>query len=129
MSKSAKIAVLIIGSYFLQLLFDLIPYPANPQKLFLLVDGRDFGMTLEWYVYFCGEHLARMAIFYAGFLLTDIELADRLFMIEVMDLTDYMMIANTEWIEGTHFEFNFIKIGLVIYFTWREFANRRLVHY
>lgn len=129
MSKSAKIAYLIIGSYFLQLLFDLIPYPANPQKLFLLVDGRDFGMTLEWYVYFCGEHLGRMAIFYAALLMTEIDLFDRLFMVEVMDLTDFMMIYNKEWIPGTYFDFNFIKIGLVIYFTWREFANRRLVHY
>lgn len=70
-----------------------------------------------------------MAIFYAALLMTEIDLFDRLFMVEVMDLTDFMMIYNKEWIPGTYFDFNFIKIGLVIYFTWREFANRRLVHY
>ena len=112
----------------MQLLFDLIPYPANSQKLFLLVDGRDFGMTLEWYVYFCGEHLARMAMFYVALLITELDIFDKLFMIEVMDLADYMMIANREWIHNTGFEFNFIKVGLVIYFTWTAFATRRLVH-
>jgi hypothetical protein len=116
---------LIVGSYLLQLLFDLIPFPAQPQKLFLLVDGRDFGMTLEWYAYFCGEHLSRMSLFYAVYLYTDWELMDNLFVVELMDLIDFMMIDNKAWtvINGFELEFNYGKIALVLYFVFRHWRS------
>lgn len=119
MENSGKIIILLASSYVIGLMFDLIPFaPAAPQRLFLLFDGRTVGMTLEYYVYFCGEHLSRMAIFYAFFLATGWALIDKLFIIEFMDLIDFQMIYNRPWLHILEYgiEFNHFKLCLISYF-------------
>jgi hypothetical protein len=113
-----KIFWLLALSFSVGLIFDLIPFaPASPQRLFLFVDGRQFGVTLEWYVYLAGEKISRMAIFYAFYLATGMEIVNRFFLIECMDLGDYMLIMNRPWTEilGIPIEFNNWKVCILIY--------------
>lgn len=127
MSSEVKVFWLLSLSFIVGLLFDLIPFsPAQPQKLFLLVDGRDFGMTLEWYVYLAGEKIARMLIFYAFYMVTKLTIVNVFFFVELADLIDFMVMANKPWfhILGFDVEFNHLKLCIIIIaFVW---INRRL---
>lgn len=124
-----KVLLLLVASYVVGLLFDLIPFaPASPQQLFPLFDGRSVGMTLEYYAYFCGEHLSRMAIWYAFFLATGWQIINRLFLIEFMDIVDFMMIYNRPWFDPTQevgFEFNHVKLCLISYFVISDVWTHR----
>lgn len=126
MRIETRVFWLLAASFVVGLLFDLIPFaPAQPQKLFLLVDGRDFGMTLEWYVYLAGEKISRMLIFYAFYLVTKLKIVNVFFLIECVDLIDFMIIANKPWFQilGFDVEFNTLKLCIiVIAFVW---INRR----
>src|SRR5689334_9824461 len=115
MRTETKVFWLLALSFSVGLVFDLISFPAQPQKLFLFVDGRDFGVTLEWYVYLCGEKISRMAIFYAFYMATGYEIVNSFFIIECMDLADYMLIMNRPWIEilGMGLEFNHFKLCII----------------
>lgn len=104
-------------SFAVGLIFDSIPWTDAPaKKLFLFVDGRDFGVTLEWYVYLCCEKVSRMAIFYAFYLATGMEIVNTFFIIECMDLGDYMLIMNRPWthILGFPLEFNHWKLCIIL---------------
>lgn len=107
--------------------FDLISYPAGTQKLFLFVDGRNFGMTLEWYVYLAGEKISRMAIFYAFYLATRLEFVNSFFLIECMDLGDFMLIMNRPWTQiwGVDIEFNTWKVCILTYVFVTQWINQR----
>lgn len=117
MTLQTKIFWWLAASFAVGLIYDLIPFaPAEPQKLFLFVDGRDFGVTMEWYVYLCGEKISRMAIFYAFYLATGSEMVNAFFIIEFMDLGDYMLIMNRPWthILGLPLEFNHWKLCIIL---------------
>lgn len=117
MSQETKVFWLLAGAFLVGLLFDLIPHtPMPPEKLFILVDGRDFGMTLEWYVYLAGEKISRMVIFYAFWLVTKMNVVHLFFLIECADLIDFMVIANKPWFQilGFDVEFNTMKLCIII---------------
>lgn len=121
MKVDTKVFWLLSASLLAGLLFDLIPFsPASPQKLFLLVDGRDFGMTLEWYVYLCGEKISRMLIFYAFYMVTKLPIVNLFFVLECLDLVDFMVIMNKPWFHflafgvEVPFEFNTVKICIIV---------------
>lgn len=123
-----KVFWLLSAAFLSGLLFDLVPFaPATPQKLFLLVDGRDFGMTLEWYAYLAGEKIARILIFYAFFYVTKLWIVNVFFWIEVADLIDFMVIANKPWFQilGFDVEFNTAKLCIIIIAFVVLWINRR----
>jgi hypothetical protein len=116
-SQEKKVFWMLSAAYMVGLIFDLVPHaPAPPQKLFLLVDGREFGMTLEWYVYLAGEKIARMIIFFAFFWVTRLWIVNVFFWIEVADLLDFMIIANKPWFEilGFGVDFNALKLCIIL---------------
>lgn len=129
MSVQAKVFWWLASSFLVGLLFDLIPFaPASPQKLFLFVDGRSFGMTLEWYAYLAGEKISRMAIFYAFYLATGYEIVNAFFLIECMDLGDFMLIMNRPWTQilGFDLEFNHIKLCIILYVFVKQWTTQHL---
>lgn len=127
MTKETKIFWFLALSFAVGLLFDMISFPAQPQNLFVFVDGRNFGMTLEWYVYLAGEKISRMAIFYAFYLATGLDIVDRFFLIECMDLGDFMLTMNTAWTHflGVPIEFNTWKLCIIIYVFVTQWINQR----
>lgn len=106
-------------------MFDLIPrIKGRPDELFVFVSGSKLGMSLEWYVYLAGEKISRMAIFYAFYVGTGLVIVNRFFVIECMDLLDFMLIANKPWIQvdGFDFEFNTMKLIIIMtlaFSTWK----------
>lgn len=128
MKVEAKVFWLLAASFVVGLLFDLIPFsPAQPQKLFAFVDGRDFGMTLEWYVYLAGEKISRMLILYAFYMVTKIRIVNVFFLIECADLIDFMLVANKPWFQilGFDVEFNHWKLCIILIAFVSEWINRR----
>lgn len=128
MNIQAKVFWILALSFVVGLVFDLIPFtPAQPQKLFLFVDGRNFGMTLEWYVYLAGEKISRMAIFYAFYLATGMPIVNTFFLIECMDLGDFMLIMNKPWTQilGVDVEFNTFKICILTYVFTTQWITQR----
>lgn len=127
MSLQSKIFWLLALSFGVGLLFDMVPFaPAGPQKLFLFVDGRAMGMTLEWYTYLAGEKISRMAIFYAFYLATGFEIVNSFFLIECMDLGDFMLTANRPWrdILGLGLEFNHFKLCIIMYVFTKQWTTQ-----
>lgn len=132
MKVETKVFWLLAASFLVGLLFDLIPFvPAQPQKLFLLVDGRDYGMTLEWYVYLCGEKLSRMLIFYAFYIVSKFKIVNLFFVLECLDLVDFMVIMNKPWFHflafgyDVPFEFNTLKLCAIITAAIYLWINKR----
>jgi hypothetical protein len=128
MRIDTKVFWLLAASFVVGLLFDLIPFaPAQPQKLFVFVDGRDFGMTLEWYAYLAGEKISRMLIFYAFFLATGFRIVQVFLWLEVFDLVDFMLIANKPWFQilGFDVEYNHWKLCIIVIAFVIIWINRR----
>lgn len=132
MKVETKVLWLLAASFIVGLLFDLIPFvPAQPQKLFLLVDGREFGMTLEWYMYLCGEKISRMIIFYAFYMVTKFKIVHLFFVLECLDLVDFMVIMNRPWFHflafgvEVPFEFNTAKLCVIITAVVYLWINKR----
>jgi hypothetical protein len=117
LKTEVKVFWWLAASFVVGLLFDLIPFaPSQPKKLFAFVDGRDFGMTLEWYVYLAGEKISRMMIFYALFLATGFRIVQVFLWLEVLDLVDFMLLANKPWFQilGFDVEFNHWKLCIIV---------------
>lgn len=128
MRIETKVFWLLAASFVVGLLFDLIPFaPAQPQKLFAFVDGRDFGMTLEWYVYLAGEKISRMMIFYAFFLATGFRIVQVFLWLEVLDLVDFMLVANKPWFQILSYdvELNHIKLCIIVTVIVSEWIKQR----
>jgi hypothetical protein len=128
MRIDTKVFWLLAASFVVGLLFDLIPFaPAQPQKLFVFVDGRDFGMTLEWYAYLAGEKISRMLILYAFFLATGFRIVQVFLWLEVFDLVDFMLIANKPWFQilGFDVEYNHWKLCIIVIAFVIIWINRR----
>lgn len=108
MNFETKIFWLLIASFVVGLIFTLIPlFPAPPLRLFLFVDGREVGMTLEWYTYLACEKISRMCLLYALYVVTGFNIVNNFFIVECMDLGDFMLIMNKPWITIGDFEIEF----------------------
>jgi hypothetical protein len=113
LNLETKIFWLLIGSFVVGLVFTLIPlFPAPSLRLFLFIDGREAGMTLEWYVYLACEKISRMFLLYALYVVTGFNVVNNFFIVECMDLGDFMLIMNKPWITigGFDIEFNTWKV-------------------
>jgi len=120
MRIETKVFWLLAASFLVGLLFDLIPWaPAPEENRFPLVYN---PITLEWYIYLCGEKLSRMFIFWALFLATRFKIVNVFLWLEVLDLVDFMLIMNKPWFQillfgvEVPFEFNTAKLCTIIIF-------------
>lgn len=133
MSDRHRILFLLALSFLAGMLFDLIPFvKGRPDELFVFIDGDTIGMSLEWYAYLAGEKISRMAIFYAFFKSSGLPIVQAFFVIECMDLGDFMLIANKPWTDilGFPIEFNTWKVCLISYFITADvWTNRQLSGY
>lgn len=135
LTEEDKILALFVGAYFVDLLFDAAHYGSQEKKSFFPFfhgfEDWDGKMTLENYVYGYAINVYRMMMFRVFYQVSGREFFMNMVVIEFMDLVDYMLIYNHTWInvKGIDFEFNYIKLGLIVYLSWREFGHKRLVHY
>ncbi len=134
LTREEELLILFIGAYVVDLLFDVAHYGSAEKKSFFPFfhgfEDWDGKMTLENYVYGYAINVYRIMMFRFFYLLSGREFFMNMVVIEFMDWVDYVLIYNQTWISinGIDFEFNYIKLGLIAYLSWREFGHKRLVH-
>lgn len=126
-----KIICLLVGAYLVDLIYTLVEWDFHRTYSFFPFfhghSGWDGKMALGTYVYFYCQRVALMMIIWASFLASGFRFFKILFWIELLDLIDFAMCYNEQWfsIRGFSFEFNYLKIGILIYFAAREWNDQQ----
>lgn len=112
MERETKILVIVYCSFLVSMLFSLIPKSTVTYDLFLFYDIK---LSAQTYVYFFCEHISRLMIFYAFYLVILRPELRIIFWLEVIDLIDFSLTYNETWFKilGYALEFNDIKLVLV----------------
>jgi len=129
MSRPVKIFLLILGAYFVDVIFDLMPRDGQQHSFFPLFHGYgdwDGKMTTQNYVYGYCQHVFLIMIFHAVHVHTGRKFWDWLMWLEVVDVIDYGLHYNSELFKifGHSIEFNYFKFVAVLYFTHLEYGAR-----
>ena len=128
MNRNATIFFLIIGAFFVDVLFDLIPGDGKQYSFFPFFHGYgEWGgkMTLQNYVYGYCQHVFLIMILHAVYVHTGRKFWDCLMWLEVVDVIDYATHYNGELFKlfGHSIEFNYFKFVAVLYFAHREYGT------
>jgi hypothetical protein len=132
MNKHTKILLILAGSYLVGLLFTLVELDSQVKKSFfpffhgicyqngVCWDGK---MSLANYVYGYAETVVKCMILLDAFYSSGMKIFRVCFVLEVIDLIDYILLYNSTWFTiGTfHFEYNYLKVGIISYFIARDF--------
>lgn len=146
MSVRSKILILIVLSYFVDLLFTLFEFDAQVMKAWHpFYQGMDFPNGFHWdgkvsdssFVYGFMAMVSRAMILLAAYLAVTHRILLNIFIvcfwIECADMLDYYLFRNSWWpfipkfdflmFENVEFEFNYVKIIIVILFAVREWRR------
>lgn len=109
--------LLIFFSYLSYRIYTIIPESDQTFDFFPLYDGDQAFLTLRTHVWIISDHLSRLFFIraiYVSVAGTKWPL-DAFFILEAMDMVDYMMIYNEPWGKIANFsvEFGDIKLGLM----------------
>jgi len=134
-SVKERILIAIVFSYVVELLFTLFEFDAEvDRKWHPFYNGHTFQNGKYWngwvtncvFVYGFMEMAARGTMFLAAHWAIRHRIMLRIFVVcatlEMLDMFDYWLFRNDPWF-GTPIEFNYIKIGVVIFYARREWKN------
>lgn len=142
-----KILLLIVGVYFVDVLFTLFELDTTPWKFHPFYDGYTFPNGSHWNGWKSNNQIAydifafvsRAMIFSASWLAVKHGIVLKIFVlcffIELSDIVDYWLFNNAWWpfiakfnflyFDNFEFEYNYVKLALVICFAvweWRKGA-------
>lgn len=132
MKSEAKTLIILYCNFLVTMLFSLVPYSDERYDWFLFYDIK---LTFQTYVYFYGEHLSRMMIFYAFFVATERRELLIIFLVEAFDLIDFALTYNETWFSILNYpvEYNDITLLLMFYLIiqtlWKQYhqSSRELL--
>lgn len=123
----------LILSYLVELIFTVWELDREVKKpYYLLFDGWTYSNGTTWngwvtdanFVYGFMETAARGLIFVAAAIASWYGVRMRIFFVcitlEIIDGFDYWIFYNHTWF-NTAIEFNYIKIGVIFFYTWKEY--------
>lgn len=135
LSIKERILISILLSYVVELIFTLVEFDKEVvSKWHPFYNGHTFENGDYWngwvtncvFAYGIMEIAARAILLISAHwaIINGIRL--RIFLVcaglEILDMADYWLFRNDPWF-GTPIEFNYIKIGVVIYYARREWKN------
>lgn len=144
----AKILILIVASYFVDLLFTLFELDAQVMKNWHpFYQGMDFPNGYHWdgkvsdstFVYGFMAMASRALIFLAAYLAVSNRIFLTIFVacvwVELADMLDYYMFRNSWWpfipkfnlfgFENIEFEFNYIKVLFIATYAYLEWKKSK----
>lgn len=133
--KVHKIILLLVCSYFIDLIYTLVEWDFNNRYYFFPFfhgyDGWDGKMALGSYVYYYCQHVCLMMVFYAFYLLSGWRFVLVMFWVEAADLVDYMACYHEAWFklpgfwifEEIQFEFNYVKLAIIVWAAIYEYRK------
>jgi hypothetical protein len=123
----------LVLSYLVELIFTVFEFDREVKKpYFLFFDGIVYQDGSTWngwvtdcnFVYGFMETAARGLIFLSAHWAVVYGVRLRIFsvcvLLEMADMLDYWLFYNAEWF-NTGIEFNYIKIGVILFNVWREY--------
>lgn len=133
--KKWILAALLL-SYLVELIFTVFELDAEVKKPhFLFFKGVEYADGTTWngwmtdcnFVYGFMETAARGLIFLSASWAVMYGVKLRIFavcaVLEIIDMFDYWLFYNGEWF-NTVIEFNYIKIGIVFLYAWRDYTTQ-----
>lgn len=142
----AKILILIVASYLVDLLFTLFELDAQVvRSLHPFYNGMDFPNGFHWdgkvsvstFVYGFMAMASRAMIFLAAYLAVHHRILLNIFVvcfwIECADMIDYYLFRNSWWpfipkfnlfgLENIEFEFNYLKVSFITLYAYKEWKK------
>lgn len=144
----AKILILIVASYFVDLLFTLFEFDAQVMKTWHpFYQGMDFPNGFHWdgkvsdstFVYGFMSMASRAMIFLAAYLAVSNRIFLTIFVacvwVELADMLDYFLFRNGWWpfipkfnlfgFENIEFEFNYLKVSFITLYAYIEWKQSK----
>lgn len=125
----------LVLSYLVELIFTIWELDKQVmKKRFIFFDGWVYEDGSAWdglvsdssFVYGFMETSSRGLIFVSAAIASWYGVRMNIFFVcitlEIIDGFDYWLFYNHKWFD-THIEFNYIKIALIFFYTWREFIT------
>lgn len=134
-SRRSKVLTPLVLSYLVEFIFTLFEFDEEiPRRRHIFYKGHTFASGKHWdgwptdvnFVYGFMEMASRGLIFVSAYLAIKYGMRMRVFWIcatiEIIDMFDYWLFRNDEWF-NTGIEFNYIKIGVILYFAWKTYLD------
>jgi hypothetical protein len=146
--KSEWVFGLIALSYLIGVFFTLFEFDAEVRvRYHPFYDGMTFQNGEHWngwvtkanFVYGFMEMFSRMLIFVAGWIAWRYVVPIKIFavcaFVEMADMVDYWLVRNGPWFtirkflifDNWEFEFNYIKIGIILIYCYTEWKKTRFI--